>query len=196
MGDALSDSSLLSMCEQFGDSEATLRFALGTTSFPRSSAIPPPPPTNDQQPLARLRSGDLQIRDLHSFDGLGGYEASDEGSAKRGGSHSGKCELLIGLNHCGLYALILKTFIQKDIPSMLGETSRIPLPLHHSRCQDTEEAVHPHYLIMRAHLVLSHLHLRHDLPARYHKSHHHPEVVIPGRPPIRIRHKACSHPQQ
>lgn len=89
MGDALSDSSLLSLCEQFGDSEGTFRFALETTSFPRSSAVQPPPSDLSlPPPLSRLRSGEVQIRD-HSFDGLGGYEASDEGSSKRGAMHPG-----------------------------------------------------------------------------------------------------------
>ena len=88
VGEALDDSDLLSICEQSGDSEGNLRFALETTSFPLSSAVqpssPPPPEPSVSVAVPRLRPGEVQGRD-HSFDGLGGYEASDESSSRRSG---------------------------------------------------------------------------------------------------------------
>lgn len=88
--EALDNSALLSTCEQFGDSAGSLQFVLGTISFPRSSAVqqpPSPPELSIPVPLPRIQSKEVQLRDYP--DGLGGYEASDEGSSKRSGMITG-----------------------------------------------------------------------------------------------------------
>ncbi|KAF8312102.1 hypothetical protein DL93DRAFT_1340158 [Clavulina sp. PMI_390] len=89
IGDALSNEALLQMCERMGDSEGSLRFTLGKTSFPRSSAITPLYSKFSESPYLRTRSSDVQTQNHPAFDGLNGYEASDENTDQSSEAQAG-----------------------------------------------------------------------------------------------------------
>jgi hypothetical protein len=196
MGDALNDSSLLSMCEQFGDSEGNLRFALETTSFPRSSAVQPPPSPSDLSlppPLSRLRSGEVQIRD-HSFDGLGGYEASDEGSSKRSAVHPGTrvavANLCSHVSYCNSWEF---SYPIQDIRNIQDVTSRtrLPLPsLNHQALAIGKARLHYHH--MREHPAPAR-NRHHGRLALFPKSRRRLEVPTHGHLPIRMLLRFHSH---